>query len=68
MKRCEGKTGGVCTHPATWKHSIYAGNREAGRFLYASYWGHEHAKHVAEHRKQNRIAPPRMSRLVRAEA
>jgi hypothetical protein len=64
MERCESRTGGICTRPATWEHSVHAGNREAGRFLYHSYWCDEHAASVAEKRRQDRIAPPRMTRVA----
>lgn len=64
MERCEGKAGGICTRDATWKHSIHAGNREDGRFLYNSYWCDEHAERVTQQRKQDWIAPPRMTRIA----
>lgn len=68
MERCEGKTGGICTRVATWKHSVYAGNREAGRFLYHSYWCDEHAARVTEQRQRDRVAPPKMAPIVQEEA
>ena len=67
MERCEGKTGGICTRPATWKHSVHVGNREDGRFLYNSYWCDEHAQIVADRRRRDRVAPPRMTRIVAEE-
>jgi hypothetical protein len=63
MERCESRTGGACARPATWEHSVHAGNREGGRFLYHSYWCDQHAVSVAEKRQRDRIAPPRMTRI-----
>ena len=68
MERCESKTDGICRRPATWKQSVRAGNREAGRLLYHSYWCDEHAERVAQRRRQDWIAPPTMTRIDEGEA
>ncbi len=67
MERCESKTGGICTLPATWEHSVHAGNRAAGRLLYRSYWCDEHAEGVAERRRRDWLPPPRMMRLAQED-
>jgi hypothetical protein len=68
MEQCESRTGGICARPATWKQSVYAGNRESGRFLYHAYWCDEHAEGVAERRREEWVAPPEMARIVCKEA
>jgi hypothetical protein len=68
MEQCEAKTGGACTQVATWKHSVHAGNREAGRLLYHSYWCDVHAKRVEDQRRRDRIPPPKMTPLTHEEA
>jgi hypothetical protein len=68
MERCESKTGGICTRPAIWKQSVHAGNREAGRLLYHSYWCDEHAQRVADHRRRDKLPPAEMTRIVQDEA
>jgi hypothetical protein len=62
MERCEARTNGICTRPATWKQSVHTGVREAGRFLYYSYWCDEHAERIAEKRRRDWLSPPRMVR------
>jgi hypothetical protein len=68
MARCEATTGGICRRPATWKHSVHVGNREAGRFLYDGYWCDEHAERVAEQRRRDRIPPPKLTWIAQVEA
>lgn len=68
MEQCQARTGGVCNQVATWKQSVHVGDRQDGRFLYYSYWCDEHAKRVAEHRKQNWVTPATMTQIVREEA
>lgn len=68
MERCEGKTGGICMRAATWKHDVYAGNREGGRLLYHSYWCDEHAERIARKRQEDWVAPAKMTRIVKEEA
>ena len=68
MKRCESKTGGICARDATWRQSVHAGNREAGRFLCYAYWCDEHAERVADKRRGDLVAPPRMARIIRETA
>ena len=64
MEHCESKTGGACMRPATWEQSVRAGDRDAGRLLYHSYWCDEHAERVAAQRRQDRMAAPTMMRTV----
>lgn len=68
MERCEAKSGGSCARPATWKQSVHAGNRAAGRLLYHSYWCDEHAQRVAEHRRRDKSPAAEMTQIVRDEA
>jgi hypothetical protein len=63
MEQCEARTGGACTRAATWKQSIYAGDRPSGRLLYYSYWCDEHAERIAARRRHERLAPADMMRL-----
>lgn len=63
MEVCQSKAGGICTQTATWKQSVHAGTGEAGRFLYFAYWCDEHAQRIAEHRKQNWVAPAKMMQI-----
>ena len=64
METCESKVGGTCTRPATWKQSVHAGNRDAGRFLLNSYWCDIHADSIVQRRKREFLPSPRMARLV----
>ena len=66
MNQCESKTGGICAQVATWKQSVHAGNREAGRLLFHSYWCDEHADRVTKKRSQDWASPPKMERIVEA--
>jgi hypothetical protein len=63
MEQCEGKVGGICPRPATWKQIVHAGHREAGRFLMHSYWCDEHADNIIAKRRREWQAPPQMVRL-----
>ena len=64
MEACESKVGGVCGRPATWKQTVHAGHREAGRFLLHSYWCDEHAERIVQKRQRDWLPPPRMVRLA----
>lgn len=64
MEQCEGKVGGICGRPATWKQIVHAGYREAGRFLMHSYWCDEHAERIIEKRRREWQAPPQMVRMA----
>jgi hypothetical protein len=68
MQLCESKTGGICARDATWKQSVHAGRGEVGRLLYHSYWCDEHARRVAEHRKQGWLPPAKMTQIAPEEA
>jgi hypothetical protein len=63
MRQCESKTDGVCARPATWEQDVHAGNRDAGRLLYRSYWCDEHAERITQRRRQNWMPPPAMTRI-----
>jgi hypothetical protein len=67
MDQCEGKIGGICTRPATWKQTVHAGNKAAGRVLMHSYWCDEHAENIVQRRRREWLAPAHMERTV-AEA
>jgi len=60
---CESKVDGVCGRPATWKQAVHAGHRDSGRFLMFSYWCDTHAETIAQRRRREWLAPPRLSRL-----
>jgi hypothetical protein len=64
MKPCESKTRGICLRAATWKQTVHAGNRAAGRFLYHSYWCDEHAEIIAARRRLDFMPPPTMAPIV----
>jgi hypothetical protein len=66
MEHCESKTGDVCMRPATWKQSVHAGKGEVGRLLYHSYWCDVHAERVAAKRREEWIAPAKMTRMFQA--
>jgi hypothetical protein len=64
MEQCEGKVGGICARPATWKQIVHAGRQETGRVLLHSYWCDEHAEKIVQKRRADWQVPPDMARLV----
>jgi hypothetical protein len=64
MEHCESKVGGICTREATWKQTVHAGQRDAGRFLNHSFWCDEHAESVTERRRREWLPPPKMVQMV----
>ena len=63
MQQCEGKVGGICGRPATWKQAVHAGQRGTGRILLHSYWCDEHADTIVQKRRRAWFAAPDMARL-----
>ena len=64
MERCDGKVGGACARPATWRQDIHAGKGDRGPFLYHAYWCDEHAGRIAEKRRVEWGTPPKMARIA----
>lgn len=64
MDQCEGKIGGICQRPATWKQTVRAGNQPTGRVLLHSYWCDEHAEKIVQRRRRELLTPAQMERLV----
>jgi hypothetical protein len=64
MEHGESKAGGICRRAATWKQTLHAGQRDAGRFLFRSFWCDQHAGSVSERRRREWLPTPRMVRMV----
>ncbi len=64
VEQCEGKIGGVCQRPATWKQAVHAGQRGTGRILLHSYWCDEHAESIVQKRRREWLPAPDMARMV----
>jgi hypothetical protein len=63
MEYCESKVGGACAQLATWQQVVHAGDREAGRILFRSYWCDAHAASITEKRRRDWSPPPKLIRL-----
>jgi len=66
MELCESKVGKVCGQTATWKQAVHAGERPTGRLLFHAYWCDQHAEKITQKRRQDRVVPPTMMRIVEA--
>lgn len=64
MQQCEGRIGGICQEPATWKQAVHAGERATGRIFLHSYWCDAHAEAVVQKRRRDWLAAPDMARLL----
>ncbi len=64
METCGATVGGACERPATWRQDVHAGKGDQGPVVYHAYWCDEHARRIAEKRRVEWGAPPRMVQIA----